>query len=132
LEQAPVVSEEISRFSQTLLKEEEQRALAVGALVSRWGADEKDQPIKPEQLLRARRSYDVGNDLFRVMNRIQENVIKGGVRYRKFDSTGHFKGNQSTREVKSISDNITINKAIWAMAKHLEDFRRSSDVGKLG
>jgi hypothetical protein len=34
--------------------------------------------VEPEQLLTCRRAEDVGDDLWRVTNRVQENVLRGG------------------------------------------------------
>jgi len=39
----------------------------------------KTTPINPEQLLEARCAADQGNDLWLTFNRVQENVIRGGL-----------------------------------------------------
>lgn len=73
-----------------------------------------EAPIEAKSLLRARRYEDKGNDLWRVMNRVQENLIQGGDRYRTENNR-----RQSTRAVKAISEDMRLNKGVWTLAKEL-------------
>lgn len=116
--------ETASRWGQLQLTDGEQMALAVGAHHVRF-ADAHgviETPIKPEQLLRSRRSYDSKNDLWSTFNRIQENVIKGGLR----DIAVNADGRRRTREVKGIDGYVNLNKAIWKMAEHLAGLKGSN------
>ena len=63
------------------LNRDEQMALAEAAHVVRFADAEGqvDTAIKPEQLLRTRRSDDRADDLWTTANVIQENVIRGGL-----------------------------------------------------
>lgn len=73
-------------------------------------------PIEPEQLLRARRHEDKGDDLWATTNRIQENAMKGGLRGR------NAKGRTTrTREVKGIDNDVKLNKALWQMSLKMAD-----------
>ena len=83
----------------------------------RW-EDVTTAPIRPEMLLRDNRSEDIGDDLWRTMNRVQENVIRGGQRdYSRRREDGRRHGR--TREVKGIDQTSGINRALWAMAEAL-------------
>jgi hypothetical protein len=108
------------QWGQKLLTETQQAALAVGAHHVRFAdADGTiNTPIQPAQLLRARRSDDMKNDLWTTFNRIQENVIKGGLHGIDRDPNGRPR-RVSTREVKGIDGSVNLNKALWKMAEHL-------------
>jgi hypothetical protein len=69
-----------------------------------------DMPIDGASVLVARRDVDKSNDLWTVFNRVQENVIKGGVETR----TG-----RRSRGVKSFTQDVTVNKRLWAGAEAL-------------
>jgi len=92
----------------------QQLALAHGALSYRYDTQAAPAPITPAQVLAARRNEDRGNDLWSTYNRIQENMIKGGLRGR--NATGR---PTKTREVKGIDQDIKLNRALWVMAQHL-------------
>jgi len=80
---------------------------------------------------RIRRSGDMGQDLYTVFNRVQESVIKGGIRYtkkiEKFNTAlngdkvyiGTDYKNGTTRAVTNIKKSIDLNKAIWNQATSL-------------
>jgi len=71
--------------------------------------------IAPERLLYARRPDDYKNNLWAVTNRIQENVIKGGLR-----GFAHGRGRiTSSRAVTGVDQDLRLNKAIWAIAEDI-------------
>lgn len=74
--------------------------------------------IKPEQLLNIRRHDDDGFDLWKTFNRIQENVIKGGLRGRS--STGR---RSKTRGITNIKKDKMINQSLWTMAEHIAEVK---------
>lgn len=112
------------RWSQLQLTDGEAQALAIGAHHARFADPEGniDTPIQPAQLLRPRRIGDQANDLWTVFNRVQENVIKGGLHAFATDAKGK-RRKVSTREVKGIDGNLNLNKAMWKMAEHLASLR---------
>ena len=73
-------------------------------------------PAKPEAIaLTTRRSHDVGNDLWTVFNRIQENVTRNGnVPTEKVNNR-----RRSIRTIRSIDADLTINKKLWEAAEQL-------------
>jgi hypothetical protein len=95
-----------------------QIAFADAAHVVRFGDSEGnvDTPIKSNQLLIPRRSEDAGDSLWQVFNRVQENSIKGGKHLRAYNSKTHRM--TSIREVKSLDNDVRINKALWRLADY--------------
>lgn len=88
----------------------EQLLLGSAALDYRY--EGKQDPITPEQLINPRRWEDNRADLWTTFNRIQENVIKGGISGRTE------KGKRTrTREVTGIDGDIKLNQALWKMAE---------------
>ena len=67
--------------------------------------------LEPAQLLRARRIEDVGDDLWRVTNRIQENLPRGGLMRRT--ASGRL---IRTRCITAIAQDVRINTGLWDLA----------------
>lgn len=105
--------ESIETMKSTRLALPEAEAFASAALTLKYDDVEK-APISPVQALSVRRMDDKADDLWTVFSRIQENVIKGGQRGRSI--TGR---RVSTRPVKSIDNNIKLNKALWVLATQM-------------
>lgn len=95
------------------LKSEHQQTFARAALQLRYDPEE-NVPIEPGQLNQVRRSEDRGSDLWRTFNRVQENLTKGGLH-------GHNANGKrmTTREVKGVSENIRLNRALWTLAEEM-------------
>ena len=85
------------------------------ALVLRY-ASLAAAPIDPETLLKARRPEDEGTDLWRTMNRLQENLIHGGVSDFHRDRRGKLR---SVRALRGIDSKVTLNKGLWSVAERL-------------
>ena len=69
-------------------------------------------PIQAASILRPRRWEDHGRDLWSTFNRVQENMIKGGIRGRNAN------GRRSTsREITGIDQNVKVNRALWELAE---------------
>ena len=62
---------------------------------------------------RVRRRDDFGQDLYTVFNRIQESIIRGGIKYRTA------KGKNTTCKINSITKNIELNRQLWSKAIEL-------------
>ena len=105
-------------MGRVMLSTDERRLLATTAHAERFGASEIAGCVTVEHLLKPRREADTNNDLFSVMNRIQENVIRGGVK-----AWGRNQQNRmrqvTTREVKGIDQTVSLNRALWNAAETL-------------
>ena len=91
------------------------QALANAALRYRFG--EEHLPVTPSQLLTPRRNEDNSDDLWTVYQRVQENLIKGGLSGR---TTQGRRG--QTRAVKGIDSDVKLNRALWVMAENMLEF----------
>jgi hypothetical protein len=87
---------------------QERHAFAARALALRY---DNIAPIEPERLLGVRRPADDGSDLWRVYNRTQENLLRGGLPGRS-QSGRHV----STRAIGAIREDVRINLALWSLA----------------
>lgn len=105
-------------MSQMLLSRDEQHAYAEAALTLRW---EENAPIDAEQLLLTRRTIDSANDLWTTYNRVQENIIRGGLR--GVDAAGK---RRKTRGVNSINEDTRINRALWQLAESMEKLKQAA------
>jgi hypothetical protein len=89
-----------------------QQALANAALTYRFG--EEHQPVTAAQILTPRRYEDRQDDLWTTYQRLQENLLKGGLPGRTA------KGKRThTRAVNGIDGDVRLNRALWVMAESL-------------
>ena len=125
-EAIPQLQERVERFRTIELHPDERRVFAQAALQVRY-PDKDDKPTSPitvEQLLRPRRSEDNKGDLFTVLNTCQEALLKGGVRGISATLTpGQPRRRHTTREVKSVSGDISLNKALWTLAERMAELK---------
>jgi len=95
----------------------EQTAFAEAALTLKYD-DETPAPITARDILRPRRWEDNEQDLWSTFNRVQENMIKGGIRGRNANGR-----RTSTREVNGIDQNVKINRALWTLAERMAELK---------
>lgn len=107
-----LVNEDIDLMKSVTLDAPMQIAFANAAIAARF--DDVEMPITPDQALRARRQADMPNDVFTVFNRLQENLVKGGLMGVKKNELG-IKRYARTREVKGIDQNTALNRALWTL-----------------
>ena len=98
----------IGEYKGIELSQPERLAFAEAAIQLRWG---DDKPVSAANMLNAHRFGDAKADLWTTFNRVQENMIKGGVAGRS--ATGR---RTSTRAVGGVSENVKLNKALWTLA----------------
>lgn len=100
--------ERVERFKGIQLDRAEQHAFASAALALRW--DDK-APITETAVLTTRRVQDHSADLWTTFNKVQENLIRGGLRGR-----GASGSRMTTRAVQGVNENLRLNKALWVLA----------------
>ena len=106
------VEEKRDAMQSLLLPPPAQQAFAKAALAYRYGEDH--QPVTASQILVPRRYEDRQNDLWTTYQRLQENLLKGGLPGRTA------KGKRShTRAVNGIDGNVKLNRALWVMAENM-------------
>ena len=72
-----VLATQVERMERTILDEDQRLAFATEALALRFPND-RPGAVTPADLLRPRRSEDVGDDLWHVLNVLQEALLQGG------------------------------------------------------
>lgn len=106
------VEEKRDAMQSLLLPPPAQQALAKAAITYRFG--EEHQPVTEAQILSPRRWQDESHDLWTTYQRIQENLMKGGL-YGK-NTQGK---RMHTRAVKGIDGDVKLNRALWVMAENM-------------
>jgi hypothetical protein len=77
-------------------------------------------PFRPERLAQARRHNDHAPTLWHVFNRVQENMIVGGIRGHVIDE--HNRVRRTTmRAVNAIDTSVKINRGLWDIATEYVD-----------
>ena len=126
LESAPKAMTQVKAWQSLQLAAGEQEAFAEAAHTLRFADDEGELkiPITAAMLLQSRRSADAGSDLWRTMNRVQENVIRGGLRARAARQPGQRIGRMvTTREVRGIDQDVRLNRALWALSERMAELK---------
>jgi hypothetical protein len=103
------------------LKPEEEHAFATAALALRYGERVEGQhaaPVTAEQLIEARRPEDLGHSLWVSMNRLQENMLRGGQPGRSIQGR-----RMRTRAVGSIDRSVSLNRALWVLAEEMRKIK---------
>jgi len=101
----------------TVLDEGEQVAFARAALALRYD-EGAPVPVTERQILAPRRVEDQGSDIWTTFNRVQENMIRGGLHGRNAKGKA-----TTTRAVAGIDQNIRLNRALWVLADELRRLR---------
>lgn len=100
------------------LDEGEAEIFARSALTLKYDDSGKALPITENQILRPRRFDDNRPDLWSVFNRVQENLVKGGLSGRAANGR-----QRSTRPVQGIDQNVRLNRALWLLADGLRQLK---------
>jgi hypothetical protein len=117
IEIAPISVERVEEWSGINLTKEQQIVFSEAAATLKWDKEELgEKPMLQitNQLLDPRRVEDKKSDLWTTMNVVQENVIRGGKRYRS--EAGN---RQRTREVNSVNENVRLNTALWMLTEKM-------------
>lgn len=138
----------VSDWSRLQLTSGEQRIFAETAHDLRFANSDGQvsTPITPAQLLAPRRAEDTADgrfhswrpetavpaaDLWRTLNVVQENVIKGGLHgvARGTDERGRpTRRNVTTRQVNGIDQDVKLNRALWTLAEKMAELKSASAV----
>ncbi|BBH54662.1 DUF932 domain-containing protein [Fluviispira sanaruensis] len=128
LSNCPDVEKNVTEMNKLILTEREREVFAEASLLLKYNDDDIEETLKenfsptPSLLLVNRRRGDSGKDLFSTFNVIQENLIKGGQLFFGKDKSG-FKVKKTTRPVKSVIEDLKLNKALWTLANKMLEIR---------
>jgi Domain of unknown function (DUF932) len=124
--QSQIAYDDIDRLRGVQLDRDEQMAFAASAAIARF---EGEAPVTPAQLLIPRRQGDVGNDLWTCFNRVQENVIRGGITFtaeQKLSSGETRLVQRHTRPVRSVDGDVRLNRALWTLADEMAKIKAAA------
>ena len=111
LDQKTIVMEQavgnINRWISREMSAKERFAFATEAIALRLSGDRQPEQYELQSILMPKRKEDEGNDRWRVFNRVQENVIKGG-----FDLN-----NREARAIKNPMAEFELNQQLWSIAE---------------
>ncbi len=131
----PQAIEQIDLMRRTMLSPQEALAFARAALSLRWDPETRheavkdakergnrgylpqthnDAPITAERALESQRFADDGTDMWKVFNRVQENITKGG--QRGYAASGR---RMTTKPIKALDKDVAINRGLWTLASEL-------------
>lgn len=125
LEDFEAVDESTEAMKALQLEPHEEIAFATAALALRFGVHavedgggHRPAPVTAEQLTEARRLGDVGHSLWITLQKVQENVIRGG------QSGRSAQGRRiQTRAVSSIDRSVNLNRALWVLAEEMRKLK---------
>lgn len=109
----PRVLGQVERWRSLPLPVEAQVIYARAALTLRYG-DAERAPVQPAALLAPRRGDDGSDDLWTVYNRVQENVIRGGLPGQNARGRA-----TTTRSIGGVARTVGINKGLWGLTNSL-------------
>jgi len=113
----PSIEEEIQLFKQIQLSSIEQRSLASAAIDLRFDTQKHD--IHPDELLTINRYEDGDSSLWTIFNRIQEAIIRGGIKGKNKETGRNF----TSKAIKAIDANFSLNKELWQTVKTMASLK---------
>jgi len=114
-EKIPMVVGRVQDMMSNELNASQQYDFAKRVADTRWG---KDKMIDVNQMLKIRREEDAGNDLWSVFNRVQENLLQGGILTITPKDNGKVRRSRS-RAIRSIDQNLEVNKMLWSLSESI-------------
>lgn len=105
------IASRVDDFKQIELTRQESGiyAKAAAELIS-----DEPEKVNLDDMLRARRYEDRNNTLWKTYNKVQENLMKGGVRRQNM---------KRTRKIKAIDKNVKLNKALWVLTEEMSSIK---------
>ena len=119
-EYMPKMEEEIETFKSITLSPIEQYALAKAAIDLRF--DTNKHQVDPHELLKIHRQEDSETSLWVIFNRIQEGIIRGGVKGKNLETNRNF----TSKPINAIDANFSLNQELWSTVKLMADFKTSA------
>lgn len=116
LDSIPSLTAAVEGMQNVILTPAELRLLAERAAALRWG---EQVPVSTERLVTPKRREDVGMDLWKTFNVLQENLVKGGIR--GVAQTGR---RLRTRAITGVDMSIKLNRELWALADGMAKRKR--------
>jgi len=104
---------QVERMEQRVMSKDEQIRFAEHAVALRFPGPSASG-LQPSKLLTCRRIEDLGNDLWSTLNKVQENLLRGGLT--RMAATGRL---TRMRRITSIREDIRLNSCLWDFAEEV-------------
>lgn len=108
----PDVVQKINVLSERVMTAKEQAEFAKKALQVRLGEERECTDDEVRQVLQSTRKEDDGNTLWKVFNRVQEHLVKGG-----FETTTATGGARKVRKITNILKDLELNQELWSLTE---------------
>jgi hypothetical protein len=125
----PALMQNIERMQVTQWDRDAAYAFITQAASLRWQPDISETDILAEtvqgsfsnlltlrDLNTATRYDDAGGDAWRTFNRVQEGLIRGGIRVRSYTDRNPYGKTRRARAVASLPETVRINRSLWDLA----------------
>lgn len=113
-----LIDSQVDCMKSLTLNAAEQQAFAHSALTLKYDPETGAAPITEQQILEPKRREDVGDDLWRTFNRVQECMLRGGLSGRTANGR-----RMTTRAVTGIDSDIKLNRALWILAEQMKTLK---------
>jgi hypothetical protein len=110
----PRLNQSIGEMKAITLTEPQQQAFGRAALALKYDEPAK-APVTETALLTPRRYEDRDPSLWIIFNRVQESLVRGGLRGRSANGR-----RTRTREIAGIHENVKLNRALWMLAESMK------------
>lgn len=108
----PNVVSKINTLSNKILTDKEMRKFAERAIQARFGEERLVDASEINQVLASTRQADTGDNLWVVMNRVQEHLVRGG-----FTTVGADKKERKVRKITNMLKDVELNQKLWALTE---------------
>jgi len=108
----PKLEEKIRNFESISLSHAEKESFAKSAIPLRFGEHLK---IDHNDLLIPHRDEDKNDDLYTVLNVIQENLLRGHISGKNIETGRKF----TSREITSIGKDVDVNQSLWDISERI-------------
>ena len=115
----PILMDKINTFESIALTPLEKESFAKSSIPLRF---DKHLSIDHQDLLIPHREDDTNDDLYTVLNVIQENLLRGNISGVNKDTNRRF----TSKEITSISKDVDVNQGLWDIAERIATIKESS------
>lgn len=122
IEKAPETLNKAIEWEGISLTQEQRAIYAQSASMLKWDTDEIETELNSilvRDLLAPKRYQDKKTDLWTTFNTVQENIVRGGVRYRTKE--GDLK---ASKKISSVKEDFKLNTALWNLAEKMAELSK--------
>jgi hypothetical protein len=110
-ETLPLIQGSMKTMQERILTLDEKKDFANEAIKLRWENNKNVKNISLNDMILPKREGDMGDDMWKVFNVVQEKLVRGGLIYRT--DSGR---NVRTRQLTDVVGNTKFNRELWELA----------------